>query len=666
VPVHDHIHYTALMAPVYTCPQNNGVSVAAFKERGIGDLMPGPLDDVPIFIVPKRMTYCILKRMSDMFTVQPSIPFLIVMAHIQHFAFAQLTATYTVNRPKPRNVFRQITSLPHIFDVPVVQFVFGDLSEDEKGKIRSFGLREEPGKGTRFIGTPSASHFTDILKMGPTDARSGPGMVTPRAYMAYIILIKAVMCFTSLSHGIMSVPGLIKRFTQVKDKDGEQLIPDLLKTQAGTRDKTKLVGAAAGDIIAFDYTLDTAVMQSTSKVLNGTFIDLSETASLAASEGIFFSYFLGMIESDKSLPVHVFRDHFLSCIGDSEEDVAKVWASLRNGIKELSFYPAGKALCHIFLGISLAMKATAPMTIVLNGGSYAGFVLHGELSVSINGKSFRSVDAVQLQEDLGKVNLHAKRLQEICVLINSAVTENGTRVYSFEPKDISTSRGFVNVYNSLDLDHYSSTEFKTLLRDLVEDLRYTDTFTIPTPLLVKDFLNYVLTGDNNHISKYPAFLGGNYYESRDRVSTGLGIFGPKAPSLNYGKPKDMSFTLPSDLGANDPNLAKNAAGKAPLPYLPFAFEPVKAAGIHWHQLFSDGKIKIPSPRRNKEEFTNSQLVGFKITGEPMFSEVYSTIKRISSETRAARSAGKRGREDTEVRGTVKKSRKETAALGGLI
>jgi len=45
---------TQTFKPIYIAAANNGPVVASFKERGIQHLMPGAVDDVPIFITVCR------------------------------------------------------------------------------------------------------------------------------------------------------------------------------------------------------------------------------------------------------------------------------------------------------------------------------------------------------------------------------------------------------------------------------------------------------------------------------------------------------------------------------------------------------------------------------------------------------------------------------------
>jgi hypothetical protein len=366
---------------------------------------------------------------------------------------------------------------------------------------------------------------------------------------------------------------------------------------------------------------------------------------------------------------HNFRRLFFRCIGDTEEATLKVWSVLRGGFRGLAPLRAGRSLTHAYFGVDLAMQAGAQMTLVVVQGVYHGYVLQRTgLKASLYGTVYKAVPSVDIVESINLLNRNDVLLGEICALLNAPVDAKGAPLYAITPALINTSRKFVTVWCSLDMSHYVSSDLNTLVREKLDKVYFNDVFQAPSFDQILAFLKYVQTGDRNHIEKYPSYVMNGWFIETDRVTVGLAMFGPRAPSCNYGSSKQLSFTMPADLNAEDPNLKLGEDKKrAALKYLPFSFEPLSTARVQWNNLFKTGTLCIPEGRKGKNEFTNGQKATLKIGGDPYFTNIYRIIKEVSVNTRAALSAGKRGRQDddAEDRANVKKRKADTAAVAAF-
>lgn len=45
------------MAPIYLAAHNTGTAIPAFSQKGVVDLMPGVVGDVPAYIEPTETSY---------------------------------------------------------------------------------------------------------------------------------------------------------------------------------------------------------------------------------------------------------------------------------------------------------------------------------------------------------------------------------------------------------------------------------------------------------------------------------------------------------------------------------------------------------------------------------------------------------------------------------
>jgi len=178
--------------------------------------------------------------------------------------------------------------------------------------------------------------------------------------------------------------------------------------------------------------------------------------------------------------------------------------------------------------------------------------------------------------------------------------------------------------------------------------------------MIRDFIRFVDTGDYTVLDRYPAYLGSQWPRFSDRVAVGLGIFGPRAPALNYGGPNDRAFSLTQ--GDPDTNLEMVGEHRR-LQYLPFKLVPIMTAKEYFDSAFRSGIIRIPHPRHNVTEFTNSKAVALRVV-DPEFLPMYNAIKSISQGRIAALAntlpKRKRGGDDDSGERKKKISRSDAA------
>jgi hypothetical protein len=521
-------------------------------------------------------------------------------------------------------MFRPI-SLATSFDVPMAAFKFDGLTEEERDTLRSYGLREDLTNRGVFVGCPTETDYKKIIAMSPTDGRIPPSYVSADGYLAYMYTIKAYQIYSSLSRLVIrGTPNFVYKAT---DEDETADISD-------ARQKVNVI-ALGETIIGTSYSRDVkdgwtnsthaelipqvALLEAHTTLSSG-FVDSADLSTMTARPGIFFPYFGGMLNPDKSMVIHIFESLFYRGLGKDSDSASAVWSRLRPGIKNFAFTAAGRAISHLYAGIKYSTQTGTTITAILSSKRYVGFVLQGDLEVTLYGTTTRAIAWSELKLEIESVDSHTKNLDKIAAEINKLDVRRNRPALT--GADINTSRKLVSMLLSIDVNDRSA-DFTKVVTPLLSKLSYGDRYAPLTEQSILIFLSYVHSGDESLIRSFSAYVDNGYGMLADRVHVGLGIFGPKAPSLNFTS-SGKTFIIPGP-DAADGNLVITE-GVRRLQYLPFALEPIRVAGTQWHSLFNHGKFTIPDARKGKKEFTNGNNVQIKIGQAARFTGAYTMIK----------------------------------------
>jgi len=633
------------------------VSSAAFTERGLSNKGPAELDSISI-------------RASGPFN--PSYRFMIDAIH--GIAQAQISSTI-VSVMGPVQVLNLVH--PETFETPVMSANFPNATDEQIAELQTYGLVRDTLTKT-FKGSPSSRNMSKIFGLGPVQGRFNPGTVSPDGYLAYMSLLRGLSIFTSVTtkseHGCGI--NLVVKSRQITE--GRDAMNFTIMSTGGleyTVDKED--DNSCMDLEASISRVVVAPMSDMGPAgLNFVSTGISSVKIQSQEEGFCFPYFQGMVLPDKNIAWHIFEQLFSNCIAENPDTARIILSKIRAGSRQLALFPAGQALAHAYLGIKLALQSCASMSLIVESGNYQGFVLQTEgIKVSFEGSVYEALDVDGLVKEIADLSAHDKKLVEIVAVINSITQIVGTgRTAKVVPKyaitvdDVKTSRKLASIIYGLTDQEFEERKEKIL--DITDDLQYGDKFPQVSSDNLRVFLQFVATGDMTLIINYPAYIGFRFLAGRSRVPIGLGIYGPKAPSLNYGPRDGVVFNMPKDHLAQDHNVIVQADGTRLLKYLPFAMVSTKTACQQWDSLFLSGEFRFPKPRKNRKEFIDSRSISFQINGDPVYSEIYRLIKEQSSRDRLATSSkGKKraaGDEDISEGKSAKKSKKDAGSLVGFV
>jgi len=527
------------------------------------------------------------------------------------------------------NVFQTIAS-PNMFNPPVAYFKFPNLSDDQKARLNVLGLEYEP-ISKAYRGSPLSTFVPELFTLGAHNARQVPGSANCDGYLAYIMSLKALRTFCFFSKA-GKLPGVYLRIkenptTGVHTVPGHGTIGTMVDTTKSIA--TGVPTTAPASVIIYSPVYPVIPPLSAVKGIPST--NISPTSKVT-DPGLVFPYFHGLLLPDREFMIPIFQRLFFRCMGSTADKAQTTWIRVKAGLRNIAATSAGLCLQHAFFGILLAENAQCELSLIVSQGNYKGFLLSGsDFNIIHNNQILEPV--LDVRPLLKAVSIHDVSLQEIVDLIRTAtyvsgVDSTGADMHEIRYKvsldDVNTSRRLWATIRSIDWDFYSNAE-KTSLKDLVDKLQYGDNYVPVKRSTILAFLSYVNIGDRGLLKDYPAYISSSTLFAEDRITNGLGIFGPVAPSVNIGIiGKEQRFDFPTE-GKNDKNLEK-VDEKFVLRLIPYKMKPLPQAASEWIHMLNNGFITIPNPRVGVDEFSNPKGRDGAFTGEDV-QVVYLAMKK---------------------------------------
>jgi len=601
---------------VYLTKINPGKAIPSFTQKGIANQGPGVVGEVPVIVNAAHV--------------------LLSLSFFRYIVFTLISQSpYRVTITTNFNFFKRITVLAKSFEVPPCTFRFISLTPSEVAQLKGMGLQQDMTNTNLFVGSPPAHHLAELNALRPVTDHVRPGHLNFEAFFAWIYLMKGIQIFTTVKRVLVSTGmNITYAASEVVEQGGSGVLRML---DGGARDVTGVeLGfiPCTGNILlappAKDYSL---LMGNYAEVTQGPTFD----------NGIFFPFFNGMNTADKTTSYSVFSRIFAGCLSEEAENESVLMNRIRAGARQLSFSRSGMVLAHIYKCFDISNDVpSSTVTILTKGNTYVGCVIEGTFSVTMYGTQYTAGD---VSEEVGRVDLMASQCQEVCSKINAYEDADGDNPFNFKSSDFATSRMALHSFNSIDQGLFTDDTIEEVI-NILEKIEYNDEYPAITQDNILKAVRFMSTGQFSEIAGYPAYLGGGVLKNKDRVYEALSMFGPRAPTCNYGDKGSMFFNFPA-VGKQDTNIVK-VQGVRPLHYFPFKEKPIGVAATEWSNMISKGMIAIEKGRKGRKEFTNLHSTVVTVGTDPHFSEMYELLKGMAND---ARSAGeqmgkrKRGRED---------------------
>jgi len=266
--------------------------------------------------------------------------------------------------------------------------------------------------------------------------------------------------------------------------------------------------------------------------------------------GLLFPYFPDMMENDYNYVAAVVKEYFLESLGDTRDEILSVYKDFKASMGSVAATESGRILQHVFMGISLAIRAQARMFPILDGRRYLGFTLHGwYFTVSIDGYKHRPIQVEELSKQIRVVDEHAVAIAGICVKLGTLKLTDGkkkptkTFMQASRPEISTNPRKLAEFIRKFDLDQDDIEEIEKLSTRLSFPQRYW-TYTVENILRAVDFL---VAGSFPPVDT-PMFPRGGTLTSLSAPISIFALFGECGFSFKTagGKPLKVPADLTSD------------------------------------------------------------------------------------------------------------------------
>jgi hypothetical protein len=373
-----------------------------------------------------------------------------------------------------------------------------------------------------------------------------------------------------------------------------------------------------------------------------------------------------MVLPDRGFAYTIFNRVFPQLLNSDLTKVPLLLQRIKKGSAALAEKAAGMALSHAYLGIQLAIQAHAAITFVITREVYQGFIMSGDFKLVLYRDVIAGIPSIDCIADLQLLNVHDKAMVSLKKLFETKQLIDGTIVYPFDCDTLNTSRRLLGYLKTIPFEDYA--DIPGFWKDAdkeIDKLDFGDEYETINLSSIELFLSFIQSGDERMVQEKPAFLRGGYYRSciNNKIATGLAMFGPKAPSCNFG-PKGINglvFNIPK-IGTEDKNIGPDGILKK----LPFqAMHPMSALA-QWTSLFAEGILRLPVGDKKRSEFCKMSGVVYHLTAQQTtpFLAVYDRIKIYSSQVRTNPGQKRKGAvtEDQGAGGSKQKRMRPDAGM----
>lgn len=422
------------MAPVYLAQKssnpNGGPNI--LKAKGVSGYVPSTLSSLATVGIPhvRELAFDGYYRNLDAFiaaTVNKKRTFCDAPGYFSSFQSAR-----PINLPTPA-----IAYVPKVPIAPSQEDVFknriGASSSERTGKTMVYNITK-----------PSERTLENLIKSCSDSFASGPDLVTPIGYKAYLFIRDVITEFLAVhSYSAFSDKDLKKDGTStilaLQDKRKGESLPSCVYTTTkktrweyvGDSEDAGLIIAETDDVPE-DEEEKEKWQRAADKIHNGIMIENAKVAVLKAKPsphspeinfgpatqiptmpGLAFPYIPGMNTPDSLLFKTMTATFFIRLLGMKTDEIQRQFISLRRGFNSLATTTEGKLLAHILAGIKLAMESQARLFVIFDS-EYRGFCLLGTGFTIVDGAQAMSpLDASSFAKDLSAFNPHLMGLEEV-------------------------------------------------------------------------------------------------------------------------------------------------------------------------------------------------------------------------------------------------------------
>lgn len=485
-------------------------------------------------------------------------------ANISAFVFASLTRKTITISPRPYGYLALVHTLP--LDPPSVSFTLSKaLDSDRADKlVNNLGpgaSRTQSGKTIIFHAPALPIASLDLVNTVSTAFfNAGRDAINPKGMKSYLFLNTVIMTFLHV-HSYPAFrdedPESITIFDQLVagDYGGSYTAKDFTKKDAEGKDV-----AQSRDLDDYSYTVnenrkrvrEEDEMDSEPTKLTKTSVgylrarghetvfrakpvtkpqtNIGSIADIPKSHGLIFPYFHGLLQPDAAFMNNMVLRRFYQLLGSTHESCQSKYLEIRHGINSLATTSRGMEICHILLGIDLALDTQSRCFVIVDKNKYLGFALLGaRYAVFANTRWFAPANEEIFSTAISRMDPHESAVADIITKLeklksSDQYTGMANRSIFAEPE---TLVGELAKLKLTDIDDEDIRDLDRFLRNL----NYMGTgYLSQNPQMIADMLATLASTKDIALSR-PTYLPSIKAPFSSRSFKLLSQFGPEAPSF---------------------------------------------------------------------------------------------------------------------------------------
>jgi hypothetical protein len=539
------------MASIHTARNlvGNDKSTPLFSLKGLPNLAPSTVTSLNIHGI----------------SLERQVAYTQYSSNISTFIHATITGKTTIVSPSPLKAITTSNFLP-LIPPPVSLTLQKPLSSDQSERfVKILGpgaSRTQSGKTTIYHAPALPPGVIDsVVQVATPFFNSGRDAVNPRGILAYRFLNNIIVAFLQVHsypafrdedpESITSFEQLIagdlgglyyareykgkeegKEVDKIRDVSGSSYsVNEFNKRKAISGMDTDDQGPASkaqksSGFVAFKG--DETVLKA--RPVKHSVKNIGTSSEIPSSTGHLFPYFLGLITPDAVFMNSMILRRFYQLLGSTHEKCQSTYLEIRHGVNSLATTERGMEICHMMLGIDLALETQTRCYIIIERGTYLGFALLGaRYAIFCNTKWFSPATVEDLSKAITRMDPHESAVDDMIAKLEELrakdqFTKTVDRSMFSEPKLLAEGLSHLKID---DLDEEDSRELDRLARNL----NYMGTgYLIKNPQMIAEMLETIASNTAIELDR-PTYIPSIRAPLKDRLFALLSRFGPDAPSF---------------------------------------------------------------------------------------------------------------------------------------
>jgi len=268
-------------------------------------------------------------------------------------------------------------------------------------------------------------------------------------------------------------------------------------------------------------------------------VNIGTSSEIPKSSGLIFPYFPGLIQPDAVFMNGVILRRFYQLLGRTHDICQATYLDLRHGVNSLATTDRGMELCHMLLGLDLALDTQSRCFFIIEKGKYLGFSLLGaKFAIFSNTKWFAPASEDDLSVAINKMDPHESAVDDMIKRFEVLQTK-GQFNGSMARKSFDEPKLLAGVLSGLKVAELEEDDVRELDR-CVRNLNYMGTgYLTKNPQMITEMLMTIASNKSIDLER-PTFFPSIKAPFDSKVFIALSKFGPDAPSFWNDRGKEIA------------------------------------------------------------------------------------------------------------------------------